>query len=104
MIYRTDGSESRPLSGALPGEKGIAWTEDGGAVYVCGQGRVSLEIFRVDVETGERTLAHNIRPGDPAGVMDIQPVKITPDGRHYAYGYRRYLSDLFVVHGMTTGV
>jgi len=100
-IYHADGSEPRPLAGALPAEKGIAWTEEGTGVFVCGQGRVSLDIFRIDAQTGERTLAHTIRPGDPAGVMDIQPVKITPDGRHYAYGYRRYLSDLFVVHGMT---
>lgn len=101
-VYSSDDKPPRLLAGARPGERPLVWTEDGKAVFVGGQGRVTLDIHRVDVESGERTLQHTIRPGDSAGIMDIQPVKMTPDGRHYAYGYRRYLSDLFVVHGMTT--
>ena len=34
------------------------------------------------------------------GILDVMPVHITPDGQTYAYGYRRYLSDLFVVTGL----
>jgi hypothetical protein len=28
------------------------------------------------------------------------PVYITPDGQSYAYSYRRFLSDLYVVSGL----
>ena len=56
--------------------------------------------MRVDLSTGERTVHHTIRPADPGGIMDLSPTKITPDGQTYAYGYRRYLSDLFVVTGL----
>jgi len=28
------------------------------------------------------------------------PVHITPDGQTYAYGYRRQLSDLYIVTGL----
>ena len=36
----------------------------------------------------------------PAGILDIMPVHITPNGKTYAYGYRRLLSDLYVVTGL----
>jgi Tol biopolymer transport system component len=100
MIFRTDGSQTQPLRGGIPGERALSWSEDGASIYVYGHGRVAVDIHKIDVATGQRSLHHTIRPADPAGVMDIQPVKMTPDGKHYAYGYRRYLSDLFIVQGM----
>jgi serine/threonine protein kinase len=99
-IYFTDGSEPKTVSGCLTGERPLAWCDDGEALYVTGQGRISLPIHRVDIATGARTLHHTIHPADAGGIMDISPVKITPDGKTYAYGYRRYLSDLFVVTGL----
>ena len=41
-----------------------------------------------------------LKPNDPAGVMDIMPVYITPDGENYAYSFRRYLSELYIVSGL----
>ena len=35
-----------------------------------------------------------------AGVLAVNPVQLTPDGRGYVYGYRRVLSDLYVVAGV----
>jgi len=99
-IYTADGSEGRPVRGCRPGERLLAWCEDGNALFVAGQGRTSLEIVRVDLTTGERSPHHTIRPADPGGIMDLSPARITPDGQTYAYGYRRYLSDLFVVTGL----
>ena len=56
--------------------------------------------FRVEVKSGERKEWLPIRPDDPAGILDIMPVHITPNGKTYAYGYRRLLSDLYVVTGL----
>jgi hypothetical protein len=39
-------------------------------------------------------------PPDPAGVEYIGPVLPTPDGKAYAYGYRRLLSDPYLVEGL----
>jgi eukaryotic-like serine/threonine-protein kinase len=99
-IYAADDSEPRTVKGCLPGERVLAWSNDGGAIFVTGQGRTSLEIIRVNLESGERSAHHTIRPADPGGIMDLSPARITPDGQTYAYGYRRYLSDLFVVTGL----
>jgi hypothetical protein len=39
-----------------------------------------------------------LRPDDPAGILDIFPIRITRDGS--AYFYRRFLSDLYVIDGV----
>ena len=59
-------------------------------------GRVDL----VDVQTGRRTLWKEVRPPDPAGVLVVGPVVITPDGSSYVYSYRRTLDELYVVTGI----
>jgi eukaryotic-like serine/threonine-protein kinase len=100
MLYSADGAEPKVVPGCHPGERPLAWSADGSSLFVAGQGRTSLPIIRVDLATGERSLHHTIRPADPGGIMDLSPMKITPDGQAYAYGYRRYLSDLFVVTGL----
>ena len=86
--------------GCNPGDIPLDWTEDDGALFVSERGQCVLTIFRVDVATGERREWVTIRPDDPAGILDIMPVHITPDGSTYAYGYRRQLSDLYIVTGL----
>ncbi len=41
-----------------------------------------------------------IAPPDPAGLLGNQPIKITPDGRSYAYGYNRHLNELYIAVGL----
>jgi hypothetical protein len=56
-------------------------------------------IYRVDVATGRKELWKELMPSDPAGV-DWVFGKVTPDGKPYAYFYRRILSDLFLVESL----
>ncbi len=99
-IYSVDGAAPQVVKGGLQGERVLAWSDDGNGIYVTGQGRTLLEVVRIDLASGERSLHHTIRPADPGGVMDLSPARMIPDGQTYAYGYRRYLSDLFVVTGL----
>ncbi|MGZ8797902.1 MAG: hypothetical protein ACXW2F_11185, partial [Thermoanaerobaculia bacterium] len=62
--------------------------------------RLRTSIDRIDLASGAREVWQEIVPDDPAGVMDIMPIYITPDGASYAYGFRRYLSELYVVTGL----
>jgi serine/threonine protein kinase/DNA-binding beta-propeller fold protein YncE len=95
------GGEAQPVNGCAAGDVPIGWTPDDRALYVYRRGRTSVAIERVDIATGERTPWHTIRPADPAGINDIMPVYITPDGQTYAYAYRRFLSDLYAVSGLS---
>jgi hypothetical protein len=56
-------------------------------------------VFVLDVATGRRTLWKDILPPDPAGILGLWPILITPDGKSYAYSYRRILGDLYLAEG-----
>lgn len=97
MVYSMSGSEEAELRGARSGEWPIRWSADGRYVYVIPRGRATLTIDRIDIESGERVVWQSIEPADPAGIFDVMPVWITPDGEHLAYSYRRCLSSLYLV-------
>jgi Tol biopolymer transport system component len=100
MLVPTGGGEPRVMPGSNPGDVPLEWSQDDKAVFVSDRGQASLRIVRLDVTSGERQDWLPIRPDDPAGILDIMPVHITPDGLTYAYGYRRLLSDLYIVTGL----
>jgi hypothetical protein len=50
--------------------------------------------------TGQRKLFQEIAVPDGPGVCDMTRVLFSPDGRAYAYGYIRLLSDLYMVSGL----
>ena len=100
MLIPFDGSEPRPLQGCNTGDVPLEWSQDDKAIFVSERGQASLKIYRIEIASGERHEWLPIRPDDPAGILDIMPVHITPDGMTYAYGYRRLLSDLYIVTGL----
>jgi serine/threonine protein kinase/Tol biopolymer transport system component len=100
VLVNVETGETRPMANSSAGDVALEWTEDDQAVYVSERGQYKLNIYRCDVATGERKEWVTIRPDDPAGILDIMPVHITPDGQTYAYGYRRQLSDLYIVTGL----
>ena len=55
---------------------------------------------RLDTMTGARTPWRVIRPPDPIGVVRLEGLHLTPDGRSYVYNIRRIVSTLFVVEGL----
>ena len=100
IIVPFDGGDPRPVPGAVPGDRPIQWSDDGGSIFVFQPGRVEVPIDRIELASGSRSRWLVIRPDDPAGILDIWPITITRDGTRYAYSYRRFLSDLYVVDGL----
>jgi hypothetical protein len=79
----------------------IQRTSDGKAVFVVNRNAQNpLEVYRVDLKDGKRTLWKQITPSDPAGIVGRGLMIMTPDGNTYAYTYRRVLSDLYLVPGL----
>jgi hypothetical protein len=100
MIYAVDNSaEPREVPGSLRNDQSMLWGPDHD-LYVHQFGRVRTTIDRIDLRSGKREVWHEIRPADPAGVMNIQPAMLSANRRSYAYSYRRFLSELFVVSGL----
>jgi len=77
----------------------VGWTSHSRSLCI---GRIAMpaRVEICDVETGARRLWKEIVPPDPAGVLAVGPIVITPDGKSYVYSYRRALDDLFLVTGL----
>jgi eukaryotic-like serine/threonine-protein kinase len=92
------GGSLEPLPTVAPDERLVAWTDDGRLMI--SDRNVPAKISLLDIKTGERQVWKTIIPADPAGLVDIAPVFITPDRKTYAYTYSRILSDLYLVEGL----
>jgi eukaryotic-like serine/threonine-protein kinase len=99
-IYPVDGGASRPLPGAEVLERAIAWSADGGSIYVYRTFESPARVFKIDVATGKRELWKTITPVDRAGLITIDNIVMTPDARAYAYSFQRVLTNLEVVEGL----
>ena len=99
-LYPISGGEARPIPGLATGEEPVEWTADGHALYIYRPGELPAKVYRLDLATGERTLWRQLMPSDPAGVERIGPIRMTPDGKTYVYGYHRTLADLYLVEGL----
>jgi Tol biopolymer transport system component/predicted Ser/Thr protein kinase len=99
-FFPVASGESKPIPGLLAGEVPVAWSADGRSLYIYRGGELPAKVYLLEIATGRRTLWRQLMPPDPAGVEYIGPVLPAPDGKAYAYGYRRLLSDLYLVEGL----
>ncbi|HLN58224.1 MAG TPA: hypothetical protein VK416_06660, partial [Thermoanaerobaculia bacterium] len=76
------------------------WSVDGRSLFVLSPGETSARVSLLDIATGQLTLWKELRPPDPAGVLSVGPIVMTPDGKSYVYSYRRSLKDLYLVKGL----
>ena len=98
-LFPVKGGEPQVLPGVQPGLRFVQWSGDGDAIYVRDD-QQPTSVQKADLSNGQKTLVMRLMPSDPSGVVDIQTVVLSPDGKAYAYSYRRVLSDLRVVTGL----
>jgi len=99
-LYPIGVSSPRSIPGMAAGEVPIVWGADGNTLFVYRPGELPAKVYRLDLNTGQRRLWRDLMPPDPAGVEYVGPILPTPDGNAYVYGYRRLLSDLYLVEGL----
>jgi dipeptidyl aminopeptidase/acylaminoacyl peptidase len=99
-FYSIAGGEPHPIPGFQEGEVPINFTEDSKGLFTTRPGDRPARITRLDVTTGQRAVWKDLMPLDNAGVQNIGPIRITPDGKTYVYGFQRRLSDLYLVEGL----
>ena len=104
MLFPIDGGEARPVPALKLRDVPLQWSDDGRYVYTL-DGFVgtapAVEVFRVELASGNRVLWRTLSPPDTVGVETLRAtVAITPDARSYCYSYMRRLGDLFVVDGL----
>ncbi len=99
-LYPLDGGEPQPLPGLGLKDSPLQWSPDGRFLFVFRVGDFPARVERLEAATGRRQPWKELFPSDPAGVVDIGPIVITPDGDSYVYGYKRVLSDLYIMTGL----
>jgi Tol biopolymer transport system component/predicted Ser/Thr protein kinase len=99
-LYPAAGGDPRPIPSLAAGELPVAWSTDGHSIYVYRSAELPAKVDLIDLSTGHRTRWKELRPSDPAGVEFLGPILMTADAKTYVYGYRRLLTDLYVVDGL----
>jgi len=99
-LFPIPSGDPQPIKGLEAGEVPVSWTADGHSLFVYRGGDLPSKVYRLDVVSGNRSLWKELMPPDPSGVEFVGPVLPTPDGKSYVYGYRRLLSDLYLVEGL----
>jgi len=86
---------------------GVLIPDDAAALRASTDGRflflgtfgVPARLDGFDLATGRRIAWKTLLPEDPAGVVFVGRIAVTPDGAAYAYRYLRFLQNLYVFGG-----
>jgi len=99
-LFPIDGGDSRVISGFPDGFVPVGWAADGQSVFVYNPGELPAKVDRLDLATGQKQLWKTLMPAGEAGITDMGPILITPDGKSYVYEYGCTRSDLYLVDGI----
>jgi Tol biopolymer transport system component len=105
ILFSIDGGAPRPSRGLESGDEPIRWSSDGASLFVTRYIGRSTEVHQLELSTGHRKLLWKLAAQDPAGAFPPgfgtgHGVRLTPDGKAYAYSYMRNLSELYLVDGL----
>ena len=98
--YPLDGGDPEAVPSLASDDRPVHFGFDARYVYGLRRGEVPAQIFRLDLATGQKDPVRELLPPDPAGIVEVVSVVLTPDASAYAYSYHRILSDLFLVEGV----
>jgi hypothetical protein len=95
-IQSSEGNNTKPIAGLHADEIPIAWASDSKHVFTQARTTTGLNIYKVDVESGQRELWQVIAPKEQLGLQPMTfPTAITPDGHWIAFNYRTYAGQLY---------
>ena len=97
----TIGGASRPAAALQSEDRPIAWSSDSRSVFVQRGFEVPATIERVDVTSGQRTVARKIATDFPGALTSLAVSDWIDEGPWYAYNLTTLGSALFTVSGAT---
>jgi eukaryotic-like serine/threonine-protein kinase len=96
-VYPINEGQAHLITGLGPSEAPINWCTDGHSLYTNRLTGKTIVIYRLDLVGGQKSLWKEIKPEKTIG--RVHNLRITPDGRSYAYNYSNNFSDLYLVEG-----
>ncbi len=83
-----------------PATEPSVFSTDSRFLFAFGWGQTPIPVYRLDLATGKRQLWKELAPADRTGLEGMGIVRLSADGRSYAYCYERCLNDLYLVQGL----
>jgi serine/threonine protein kinase len=100
LLFPLDGGEARPIQGLGPDDHVIGWAADGHTLYYYRR-EENIRIYELDPVSGHARLLREFMPSDVAGILGSPTVLLSGDGKWCVYSFGRYLSQLYLVTGLT---
>jgi Tol biopolymer transport system component len=95
-IYPTASGPAVRIPGLGAGFTPLQWCPDRRLVLHRYE-EPSPQLWKVDIRSGRLTLWTGIAPPDPVGLLDLTPIRVSPDCKSYAYSPLNVLSSLYLV-------
>ena len=100
MMLDVATKTATPMAVLAAGDTALRFDGTGRFLFVANGDAADRRVYRVDLESGERTLWRKVAPPDRTGVFYIGPAALSADGSVLAYSYYRHIADLYVVEGL----
>jgi dipeptidyl aminopeptidase/acylaminoacyl peptidase len=101
QLFPVDGGQPRPLPQLQKGDAPQDFTPDDKAVLLRRSGKdAAIEIWKLELATGKRTLLHSLSPPGARAVARGLNVVSSRDEKNYAYTYHPALSTEYLVQGI----
>jgi eukaryotic-like serine/threonine-protein kinase len=100
LTYPVAGGDPRPVPNAEMGEVPIRWSNEKSWIFVAKPNEIPTKIYRLNIENGSRELWMSLSPADRTGLDSTSSLRLTPDGKSYAYSYERFISELYMISGL----
>jgi dipeptidyl aminopeptidase/acylaminoacyl peptidase len=97
FLFPVSGGAPVPVPALHGDDVPVRFASDGRSVFVGSFGKIPALLAKVDLSSGARTIWMEAMPADPAGLTNVGPIFVTPDGGRSVYSYTRMLSDLYMV-------
>jgi DNA-binding SARP family transcriptional activator len=99
-LYQTSGGAGSPLVNLEKDFYLIRWAGDGENLFVWQRGEIPSIVYKYNLASGKKKEWLQLAPKDPVGVCQIAGIKLTPDGKTYAYSYLRESSELYLIENL----
>lgn len=99
-LFPVRGGEPQVIAGLLAGTFIAGWSADKSELFVFDGSHIPFEVDRLDWKTGKRTRLLEISPADRAGLRGINTLRISPDGKNYAYSVPQQIEELHSIEGL----
>jgi serine/threonine protein kinase/dipeptidyl aminopeptidase/acylaminoacyl peptidase len=99
LTYPTAPGQSRVVPSLPPGFTPLEWCPDDRLV-LHRYDQPPPQLWKVDIKTGNLALWKELTPPNPVGLLDLTPIRVSPDCQSYTYSPLNVLSQVYLTTGL----